>query len=135
MLNDVLIKIPAKKEFISIVRYAASVYSNELGFDIERMEDIKLVISEALNNAVLHTELEDCEVEVKLYQRAESFVMEIRDSGKGFSLPNYEAPQLDKENCSGYGIYIMQTLSDSVEISSGDGKGTKLSIEFTIDNE
>lgn len=132
MHNLVELKLPAKKEYIPIVRYAAMVYANDLGFDFERIEDIKLVISEAINNAVIHSDFEDAEVVVNLYSHGEGMKIEVRDSGKGFHTSNYEAPNLDNEQCSGYGIYIMQTLSDSVEVISGDGRGTHLIIEFNL---
>lgn len=133
MQNKVELKIPAKKQYISMIRYAAMVYANDLGFDLDRIEDIKLVISEALNNAVIHSDLEDSEVDIVFDYREPKFSIEVKDNGKGFHTSSYEAPSLEGEQCSGYGIYIMQTLSDSVEVISGDGRGTHLKIEFILE--
>lgn len=133
MQNKIELIIHAKKEFISIARYAATVYANDLGFDLDRIEDIKLVITEAVNNAVLHSYSEDAKVEIDLYHREDRFCIEVRDNGKGFHTSEYKAPVLDEEQSSGYGIYIIQTLSDAVEVISGDGRGTHLIIEFHLD--
>lgn len=132
MHNKVELKLPAKKEYISIVRYTAMAYANDMGFDLERIEDIKLVISEAINNAVLHSDYADSSVFVSFGRDGDRLIIEVKDNGKGFHTSSYEAPKLEGGQCSGYGIYIMQTLSDGVEVISGDGRGTHLVIEFNL---
>lgn len=133
MHNKIELKLPAKKEYISIVRYAAMAYANEMGFDLDKIEDIKLVISEAVNNAVIHSELEDSLISVSFAHDRAKLLIEVEDTGKGFPTSNYQEPDLDHGQCSGYGIYIIQTLSDAVQVMSGDGRGTHLMIEFNLE--
>ncbi len=81
MNNIIEIKIPPLKDYISTVRYTAGVYANNLGFDIETIEDIKLVVGEACNNAVLYGDDKSNEVQIKFYSDSKSMYIDINDKG------------------------------------------------------
>ncbi len=126
------IKIPPSKEFISPVRYSAGIYANTLGFDLETIEDIKLAVGEACNNAVLYGDPDLNEVLVKFYSEDKSMFVEITDKGYGFETNKYESPDLEDPEGGGLGIYIIKTLSDGLEYRSDDNKGTILTIRFDL---
>ncbi len=54
MKDCISLKLPTKSEYVSVARLTASVVANNMGFDIESIEDIKVAVGEACNNAVLH---------------------------------------------------------------------------------
>jgi serine/threonine-protein kinase RsbW len=129
MKNDVItIKLPSKAEYVSIARLAASVISNTVGFDIEEIDDIKVAVGEACNNAVLHGNSEDSEYEINFMLSDEKIHIEVKDNGIGFDEDKYEEPDLDNLKGNGLGIYIMKSLMDEVDILANDNEGTKLKL-------
>lgn len=129
MNNDVItIKLPSKAEYVSIARLAASVISNTVGFDIEDIDDIKVAVGEACNNAVLHGKNEEEVYEIAFKLSDEKIHIEVKDNGIGFDEEKYEEPDLDNLKGNGLGIYIMKSLMDEVDIIANDKDGTTLKL-------
>lgn len=133
MENMIEIKIPPRREFIPTLRFAAGIFANSLGFDIEKIEDIKLVVGEACNNSVLYGDAADNEITVKFYSREEAMFIEVTDKGYGFEIDAYRDPVLERPEEGGFGIYIIKSLSDMVEIKSSLHQGTSLCIKFNLE--
>ncbi len=53
-MENITLSLPSKAEYVSVARLTASVIANNMGFNIEEVEDIKVAVGEACNNAVLH---------------------------------------------------------------------------------
>lgn len=127
MLDQVSISLPCKSEYVSIARLSASVIASQMGFDIEAIEDIKVAVGEACNNAVIHSHSESTfDIAFKVLEQA--FVCEVTDSGNGFDLNEYHEPDLGNPKGNGLGIFIMKSLMDEVEVDTKSGKGTKISL-------
>jgi len=129
MNNDVItIKLPSKAEYVSIARLAASVISNTVGFDIEEIDDIKVAVGEACNNAVLHGHSEEEVYEINFRLSDEKIHIEVKDNGIGFDEEKYEEPDLNNLKGNGLGIYIMKSLMDEVDILPNGEEGTTLKL-------
>lgn len=127
MNKDVItIKLPSKAEYVSIARLAASVISNTVGFNIEEIDDIKVAVGEACNNAVLHGKSEEEVYEINFVLSDEKIHIEVKDNGIGFDEDKYEEPDLNNLKGNGLGIYIMKSLMDEVDISAENKEGTTL---------
>lgn len=48
-------QIPAQPEWVRVVRLATAGVASRVGFSYEEIEDIKLAVTEACNNAILHS--------------------------------------------------------------------------------
>lgn len=48
------VKIPAKPEFVGVIRLTLSGIASRMGFAYEEIEDLKIATSEACTNAVQH---------------------------------------------------------------------------------
>lgn len=91
--------------------------------DLDVNEDyygnVLIAVTEAVNNAILHGNKEDQDLEVALSVSANTndFCFTIKDQGEGFdynNLPDPTAPEnIEKEN--GRGIYLMKSLAEAVE--------------------
>ncbi len=115
--------IPRKKEYVSCVRHTVTSIAAVAGFDIEKIEDIRLAVGEACNNAVLHSNGSD-NIEISLVFDNPKMTISIKDDGDGFDFSK-QTYQLDDEYTgSGLGIYIIKSLMDQVDIISEDNKGT-----------
>lgn len=84
-MDIIEIKIPSKKEYVQVVRLATSSLANNFGFNIEEIEDLKVSISEALNNYIPSMQ------EIKIiYEISDSFVIKV------FAKEEKEIDELEK---------------------------------------
>ncbi len=126
-MSDVIsIKLPSKPEYVSIARLTASVIGNNVGFDIEEIEDIKVAVGEACNNAILHGNSSESYFELDFDVKEDRINIEVRDNGSGFDIRTYDEPDLENPKENGLGIFIIKTLMDEVEIIGKNSEGTKL---------
>ncbi len=125
-VGQVVLEVPARTEFVSLVRLVVASAA-EIGPDmtIERVEDLRVAVSEAATNAIMaQAEVGSrARIGVKCSVSASEIVVRIHDEGGGFdpdSLQTLPAPGTPErlEYESGLGVYLMSTLADETEISS-----------------
>jgi serine/threonine-protein kinase RsbW len=115
--------VPPRPEFIAIVRLVvSSLAAGRRALADDRIDDLKLAVSEACTNAMdAHLSAGvDEPVLVKVYEGEERIEITIEDVGRGFDpglLPQHP-PVTDPERLNferGLGIPLMRTLVDGVE--------------------
>ena len=126
------LSLPSKPEYVSVARLTASYLANQMGFDIEAIEDIKLAVGEACNNVVLHSG-SDSIYHLELKNLVDSLVIEVSDDGKGFKQESYNEPILENLQENGLGLFIIKSLMDDVEIMTNEGRGTKIIMKKAIE--
>jgi serine/threonine-protein kinase RsbW len=125
---SVRLTIPAKPEYISLVRLALSGLSRLRPLSDETLGDLKLAVTEACSNSVRHGYGDGVEgvVDVLYELQPDRLVIEVADDGPGFSA---EGDRRDKENLAegGLGIAIIKALSDEFEAGQrSTGRGSRL---------
>lgn len=133
--ENVCISLPSKPEYVSVVRMTSSVIANKVGFNIEDIDDIKVAVGEACNNAVLHGCNSNFKVEFIISD--DKLTVEVKDEGKGFNIDKCPKPDACNPKESGLGIFIIKSLMDNVEVQSSPGKGTiiRMTKYFNEENE
>lgn len=126
MTEHIRISLPGKPEYVSIARLTASVIANQMGFDIDDVEDIKVAVGEACNNAVLHGKSQEEVFEVQFEVQSSRMVIEVSDNGSGFDMDEYQAPAPGELKENGLGIFIMKTLMDEVDFIPVQNNGTTI---------
>ncbi len=124
MSEKITIKLPCKKEYVVIARMTAAIVASQLSLDIEQIEDIKMAVSEACNNAIQHSHGLDDFFNVIYGADRQKLTIEISDNGSGFDLNSYRKPDLEELKDGGLGIFIMRSLMDEVLIESQPNIGT-----------
>lgn len=132
MLDQVSISLPCKSEYVSITRLSSSVIASQMGFDIEAIEDIKVAVGEACNNAIIHSHCE-ATFDITFQVMEQAFVCEVTDCGNGFNLDEYHEPDLTDPKGNGLGIFIMKSLMDEVVVDTLPGQGTKIVLKKYLD--
>jgi serine/threonine-protein kinase RsbW len=136
-MEAVELEIPARPEYIALVRLVvSSLATGRRVLADERVDDLKLAVSEACTNAIeAHGAVEiDERVRVRCLEGEDRFEVSIDDRGEGFDptdLPEHP-PVTDPERLNferGLGIPLIRTLVDEVAFDSGDG-GT--SVKMTL---
>ena len=84
------------------------------------VSDVVLAASEAVTNAVVHgyAETRRGRVDLSLEISDGSLVLTIRDYGSGLGRKPYAAPDTRIPHEGGYGVYLVQSLMDEVEMKS-----------------
>lgn len=126
MMEQIKISLPGKPEYVSIARLTASVIANQMGFNIDDVEDIKVAVGEACNNAVLHGKSQEDVFEIQFEVQDGRIIIEVRDNGTGFDMDEYQAPELGELKENGLGIFIMKTLMDEVDFIPVQNNGTTI---------
>ncbi len=124
---EVRLSMPARAEGVSVVRQALSGVADALDFDEAVVADMKMAVTEACTNVVVHAypgREGVMEVEARPVDRTLSVV--VRDHGLGI-VPRADSPGL------GLGLPLIANLSDRLEIQGGpDGVGTQVEMAFTL---
>ncbi|WP_432662110.1 ATP-binding protein [Wukongibacter baidiensis] len=122
--ENVCISLPSKPEYVSVARMTSSVIANKIGFNIEDIEDIKVAVGEACNNAVLHGCGCNSNFNVEFTISGDSVIIEVKDEGRGFEVEKCPVPDMCNPKEGGLGIFIIKSLMDKVEVESSPEKGT-----------
>jgi serine/threonine-protein kinase RsbW len=132
---SVRLTIPAKAEYITLVRLALSGLSRLRPFSEETLGDLKLAVTEACSNSVRHGYGNGSgTVEVVYELQPDRLVIEVADDGPGFDL---EGDRPDAENLAegGLGIAIIKAVSDEFEAGKRSGDhGSRLRFVKFLDS-
>ena len=132
--STVRLTIPAKPEYITLVRLALSGLSSLRPLSEEALGDLKLAVTEACTNSVRHGyENGEGVVEILYELQPDRFVVEVSDDGPGFDASGGRPTE---ENLAegGLGIAIIKAVSDEFEAGERTaGHGSKLRFVKLLD--
>lgn len=126
------LRLPNRPEFVAVARLAVSAIASRMNFDIEAIEDIKVAVGEACNNAMEH----GCPVSagseminLKCELEADQLIITVHDSGDGFD-PATAVRQHPHGTMTlserGLGMLLIESLMDDVAFTSMAGDGTQV---------
>ncbi len=126
---EIRLLLPALPANVALVRQALAWLTDDLGVDPTRAADMKIALTEACTNVVVHAyDDEPGPLEVAMTVEHERLVLSVRDRGSGLRpLPAREeggAPL-------GFGLALIASLSDEVGIVAGR-HGTELRFAFAL---
>ncbi len=127
------LEIPAEPEFVGLVRlFVSSLATSRRELADDRVDDLKLAVSEACTNAIdAHDDSTD-RVVVRWSESDDRLEIAVDDRGPGFdpdALPEHP-PVTDPERLNferGLGIPLIRSLVDEVTFATSD-KGTTVSL-------
>ena len=125
---DLELKLPARAENVAVVRHAFGGFAEALSVDQQTLADIKLAITEACTNVVIHAydDDENGSLEVDASIDARRLTVVIRDQGRGI-VPRPDSPGL------GLGLPLIATLAESLELGKDDADRTEVRMTFALD--
>lgn len=115
--NSILIRVPSKPDYISMVRLSTSSIAYNIGLDVDEIEDIKVSIGEACINSLSVTNDESIKIEFFLYEDK----LEITVTGVKDNIPENIEENKERE----LGVLIIKSLMDEVEFNSNGIKMSK----------
>lgn len=110
-----------------MVRHTLGALDEVLDLDSQTLSDIKLAVTEACTNVVVHAYPSGegpMEIRATL-NGSDELVVVVRDQGNGI-VPRADSPGL------GLGLPLIATLSDSVELGRDDDDHTEVRMTFSL---
>ncbi|HDL03544.1 MAG: ATP-binding protein [Candidatus Zixiibacteriota bacterium] len=136
IITESSIKIPSSQEFLVDVDGFLEGRLVKHGVDKGVIADIAISVTEIVNNAIVHGNKSVFEKAVTVEIKAENSEVEIviTDEGDGFDPHNIKSPIEDDNLLKevGRGIFITRALMDKVDIDSGPGRPTRVTLSKHI---
>jgi serine/threonine-protein kinase RsbW len=124
---DLVLSLPARAENVAVVRHAFGGLAEALEVPDQLLSDIKLAVTEACTNVVIHAYPdEEGPMEIRAAIGEDELSIVVRDEGRGV-VPRADSPGL------GLGLPLIATLTQSLELGTGDDESTEVRMTFRIE--
>ncbi|MDB5053915.1 MAG: putative anti-sigma regulatory factor, serine/threonine protein kinase [Bacilli bacterium] len=130
MNKSIELTIPAKAEYLHIVRLTLFGIATKAGFSFEEIEDMKVAVTEACNNVVLYAYKEGASgiLDIHFELIEDGLSIHIKDEGNSFDfektankLTSLHDKTLVETDVKGLGIFLMHALMDKVQVLTDKG--------------
>ncbi|MFL5843986.1 MAG: ATP-binding protein [Solirubrobacteraceae bacterium] len=126
---DLSLTLPARAENVAVVRHAIGGLGEALDIDDQTLSDVKLAVTEACTNAVVHAYPDgEGPLEVAAYLQEDRLMLVVRDEGRGI-VPRTDSPGL------GLGLPLIATLAEALELGTDDEERTEVRMTFRLTSE
>ena len=119
---------PALPGSVPEVRGAVTAFARSVGVTDDTLESVRLAVTEAVTNAVVHAYVE-CDrvgdIRVEAWIGEELLHVRVSDSGRGM-LPRLDSPGL------GLGLPLIARCVESLDVESADSGGTSVEMTFRL---
>lgn len=127
----------AKEVNVSFARVVAAAFIARLDPTLDEVEDVKVAVSEAVTNAIVHAyDGQEGRIVMEAFSYDKTVMVSIRDFGKGIEdIEKAKEPLFTTkpgEERSGLGFTVMESFMDSLHIESKVGGGTTVTMTKRI---
>ncbi|MCK9525999.1 MAG: anti-sigma F factor [Limnochordia bacterium] len=130
--NWIKLEIPSDTRNVAFARTAVALFASQLDWTLDELEDIKVAVSEAVSNSVIHGyALQEGLVIMEVSYHGSELRIVVEDFGKGIA--DIEAAQevgytSIPEERMGLGFTFMHEYMDEVMVASELERGTKITM-------
>ncbi len=142
LVNEMKVCFQARSENESFARIAVAGFLTYLNPTMEELEDVRMAVSEAVTNAIIHGYEENTSaivyVSCMLYKEVTGYILQIviEDTGKGIEdIEKAMEPMFTtkpEEERTGMGFAFMEAFMDEVLVESEPNKGTVVTLTRRI---
>lgn len=130
--NRVVLHVKSIGENISLVRMVVSGFLFPYDVTLEVLDEIKIAVSEAVTNCIVHGYEESADEEISVVLEVNDQLLTIQIADTGIGIPDIKQAMQPafstKEEHMGLGFAFMQTFMDEVEVCSSAGEGTTVKL-------
>lgn len=132
ILNQCKLEFSSVPENVGLARVTVASFASQMNYNLTDLEEIKVAVSEAVANAILHGYDSDPGQVVRVSATILKDALEIRieDTGKGIAdldqamQPAYSS---DPERM-GLGFVFMKSFMDHLQVDTAPGQGTVITM-------
>jgi stage II sporulation protein AB (anti-sigma F factor) len=134
MINEMKLRLPAISINEGVFRAVLSAFVAELDPSIEEVCDLRLAVSEAVTNCIVHAYKKEVGKITLTLRICENRVFKMIVADKGCGIADVKEARkplfttLPDEDRCGMGFSIMESFSDKLDVKSKLGKGTKVTL-------
>lgn len=136
--NYIRLEFSSLPENVALARVLISSLAAQLDTTLSDLEEIKVAVSEAVSNAIIHGYQNNSTGIVCVIANINNGVLEIVIEDNGIGIEDIEqamAPTFSTDpERMGLGFVFMQSFMDNVRVSSNIGKGTKVILQKKLIN-
>ena len=130
--NWIKLEIPSDTRNVAFARTAVALFASQLDWTLDELEDIKVAVSEAVSNSVIHGYgLQEGLVKIKVAYTGPELSIVIEDFGRGIA-DIEQAQEVGftsiPEERMGLGFTFMHEYMDEVRVSSQVDAGTTVTM-------
>jgi serine/threonine-protein kinase RsbW len=124
---DIELALPARAANIAVVRHAFGALGEAFAIDEETLSNIRLAITEACTNVVVHAYPDGDEGPLEVFATLQDEKLEVvvRDEGQGIG-PRADSPGL------GLGLPLIASLTESVQLGRDGDEHTEVRMIFPL---
>ena len=131
--NEMTVEFKAIGENEGFARIVIAAFIAQLNPTLEEMGDVKVAVSEAVTNAIIHGyEKTEGMVQIRASIKDRQIRIQIQDWGKGIrNIEQAMEPLFTtkrEEERSGMGFSFMEAFMDNLEVESQEGVGTTITM-------
>jgi len=128
--NRVVLDLATIPENVGLARLVVAVLAAQADFTVAEVDEVKLAVSEAVTNAIVHGYGSEPGHTVRLEASLEGRLLEVMIEDQGRGIENVEmamqpAVSSDPERM-GLGFSFMEAHMDSLRVDSAPGRGTRV---------
>ncbi len=126
---DLELSLPARAENVAVVRHVLGGVGDALALGAEALSDVKLAVSEACANVVVHAYdgADSGVLAIELTTAPGQIEVVVRDHGRGLA-PRADSPGL------GVGLPLIASLTTSLELVNRADGGAEVRMQFALDD-
>lgn len=127
--NEVRMEFPSLPENVGLARVAAAAFAGQVDFTLAEVEEIKVAVSEAVTNCVVHAyQGKPGLVRLTARRSGSSIEVVVEDWGRGIAdVEQARQPAFSTEpGRMGLGFVFMESFMDGMEVASRPGEGTRV---------
>ncbi len=129
------ISIPAKPEFLKIIRAAVNSICEVRGVSKEDLNNVILAVDESCSNIIKHAYggPTDRPIQAKINICPEKFEIFLRDFGKKADIKKIKPRNLEDVRPGGLGVHFIKSVMDEVVYDNNFDQGNQLKLVKYID--
>jgi len=129
-MNKAVLEFSSRAENVAFARVTVATFVSQVDFTLPDLEEIKVAVSEAVSNAIIHGYENNPDQVVRLEISIADEYMELVVIDRGKGIEDIEkalepAFSTDPERM-GLGFSFMQSFMDKFNVQSEPGKGTRV---------
>jgi len=135
MILRLSLDLPEDEAYIRTSRLLSRCLLEDISVDSGTIQDVENIVSELCSNVVRHAASKATRFQVILDYYQPKVVITVTDTGKGFDVDHVPEPGTVRpdgkggQRYGGFGLSILEGLSDKIDFSETDPHGTTVRIE------
>jgi stage II sporulation protein AB (anti-sigma F factor) len=134
MDNRAKLIIESRTDNLGLARVTTASFASQLDFTVAEIEELKVAISEAISNSIIHGYQEEVgEIIIDMKLEHEQLVLLVEDEGSGIedSDEAIKASYTTTDNRMGLGLTFIDSFMDNFDIESEENAGTIVTMTKT----